>query len=295
MNIITGDYECKYKKYKQSSIDKFGISTASFYPMDLEKAFDRICFDIKYKVCEIFINTSSETEENFLREIKLKADDNGVNIISVHPYFSGYESFLFFTDYRRRINDSIKLYRPFFEAAAFWESKYIIFHGLRITQDFAPERYAEIFLMIADEAKKYGVELLQENVANTHSSSPAFIGEISQIAESWNKKIRFVLDFKHAVVAGEDILGTADAMGENLAHIHFNDISMTPAGAMPESKVQSCKLPFFGNLNYDAIFKKLFDINYIGNFITEVYRNNYATEEDIIESKKRFCSFCENS
>ena len=280
------------RNYRKNFINKLGISTAVFYPMEAMRAFDIICCKSDYKICEIFINTKSETERDFLNEIKLKADDNGVRITAVHPYFSGYESFLFFTDYPRRIYDSIDLYRQFFEAAAFWGAEYINFHGLKKeVQNFPAEKYAENFLMLSDEAKKYGVEVLQENVADTYCSSSDFIQEISKIAESNNKNIRFTLDFKHALIAGEDILEMIDIMGENLVHIHFNDMNMTH---LENISRRSCRLPFLGNLDYNIIFKKLFDINYIGNYIIEVYRNNYETETDIIESQLRFNIFCEN-
>ena len=280
------------KEYKKNSANRLGISTAAFYPMETEKAFDIICRKLNFKICEIFVNTKSETETDYLREIKLKAEDNSVRITAVHPYFSGHESFLFFSDYPRRIYDSIDLYRQFFEAAAFWNAEYVIFHGLRKQiQNFSAEKYTENFLLLSDEAKKYGVEVLQENVADTYSSSSDFICEISKIANSVNKKIRFTLDFKHSMVAEEDILKMIDAMGENLMHIHFNDMSLNISENVSR---RSCRLPFLGDLDYNSVFQKLFDINYIGDYIIEVYRNSYTTEEDIAESQRKFNIFCEN-
>ena len=278
--------------YKKNAANKIGISTATFYPLELEKAFDMIC-RLDYKVCEIFVNTKSETELEFLKEIKRKADDNCVKIASVHPYFSGHESFLFFTDYPRRIHDSIDLYRQFLDAAVFLGAEYIIFHGLKSeVRNYPAEKYAENFLMLADEAKKYGIEVLQENVAVTYCSSPDFIRQLNEVTANINKKIRYTLDFKHALISGEDILELLDVMGENLAHVHFNDMDLTSSEILTR---QSCKLPFLGDMNYEPIFQKLLDIKYIGNYILEVYRNNYETEADIIESKRRLNIFCEKN
>ena len=151
---------------------RIGISSACFYPMLTEDAFDVICDKLKYKVCELFLNTQSETEVNFLKSIKSKADDNEIKITAVHPYYSGYEPFMFFTEYKRRLTDSIKLYGMFFEAAQFLQSDFVIFHGLgprKLTVSI--DEYTETFLLIAEEAKKYGVELLHEN-AHTPSTSP---------------------------------------------------------------------------------------------------------------------------
>ncbi|MCL1857835.1 MAG: sugar phosphate isomerase/epimerase [Oscillospiraceae bacterium] len=263
-----------------------GISSACFYPMLLEDAFDVICGKLKYKVCELFLNTQSETEIKFLRDIKLKADDNGVKIIAVHPYLSGYEPMLFLTEYKRRTYESVKLYDMFFEAAQYLGAEYVIFHGLGTRELKMPvDEYAGIFMLIAEEAKKFGVELLHENVGTINY----YIKDLIRI----NPDIRFTLDFKHVISRGFDVLDIIEAMGKNIAHIHFNDMYLKNSDENI-SKTEMCRLPFFGNLNYCEIFKKLDDINYIGSFITEVYRYNYTDESEIIESQTRFKNFLKN-
>ena len=263
-----------------------GISTACFYPMLLEDAFDVICGRLKYKSCELFLNTTSETKIGFLKGIKSKADDNGVKIVSVHPFPSGFEPMLFFSEYKRRTFDSIKFYDMFFEAAQFLGADYVIFHGFGPREFKIPVmEYAGIFLLIAEEAKKYGVELLHENIGTVND----FIKELIKAAPG----IRFALDFKHAVSWGYDVLNRIEAMGNHIAHIHLNDMYVQDIDKNISniSKTEMCRLPFFGNLDYSEIFKKLDAINYIGSFITEVYRYNYADESEIAESKKKFMDF----
>jgi len=269
---------------KDKDIEKrTGISTACFYPMLTEDAFDIICHRLKYKVCELFLNTKSETKIKYLKGIKAKADDNGVKIAAVHPYLSGYEPMLFLTEYKRRTLESVKLYDMFFEAAQFLGSDYVIFHGLGPKElKLSVDEYAAIFLLIAGEAKKFGVELLHENVGTVNN----FIKELIKI----NPGIRFTLDFKHSVTRGFNVTDTIEAMGKNIAHIHLNDMYIQDSNA-DVSKTEMCRLPFFGNLNFFEIFEKLTDINYIGSFITEVYRYNYTDDAEIIESKKRFADF----
>ena len=289
--------------------DKIGISTACFYPMLLEDAFDSVCA-LDLKACEIFINTASEAKISFLKDIKSKADDNGVKIASVHPFFSGYEEFLFFSAYKRRTLDSIDLYRQFFEAAQYLQSDYVIFHGIAKSRiDFQPEQYAETFMLINDEAKKYGAELLQENVAslNLRNYSDRLEDKSENFIKSLRKiepNIKYTLDFKHTLLGGCDILDIIDIMDKNIAHIHLNDMYMPEISInnrdnhnnQPETETVTatrglCRLPFFGNLNYREIFKKLFVINYIGSFIIEVYRNNYENQNEIGESVKKFKTF----
>jgi sugar phosphate isomerase/epimerase len=256
--------------------DKIGISTACFYPELMEHAFDKIC-GLKLPLCEIFINTQSETRPEFLKEIKLKAQDNNIKIVSIHPFFSGYEPFLFFSGYgRRRFNDSIGLYRQFFEAAQFLNSEYVIFHGLARTRLNIPiTEYSERFLLIADEAKKYGCELLHENVSGINDYIPDL-----------DENIRFALDFKHTVACGHDISETIDKMNKtenSIAHVHLNDMVFTDN----TEKVKDCRLPLSGELDYEKIFGKLKDINYIGSFIIEVYRDNYKSLNAISESTEK--------
>jgi sugar phosphate isomerase/epimerase len=260
-----------------------GISTACFYPMLLEDAFDVVCDKLEYKACELFLNTSSETKVKFLKNIKSKADGGGIKISAVHPYMSVIEPMFFFSEYKRRTIDSIELYCMFFEAAQFLGADYVILHGIGPNKlRGSVSEYAEKFLLIAEEAKKYGVELLHENIGSING----FIKEL--LKES--PDIRFTLDFKHAISWGYDVLDIIEAMGNNIAHIHLNDMYIQDTGETV-SKTEMCRLPFFGNINYSEIFKKLDSINYIGNFITEVYRYNYANESEIIESKKRFIDF----
>ena len=263
--------------------DKIGVSTACFYPEVTEKAFDTVC-TLDVRVCEIFINTHSETRPDYLRDIKLKAEDNNISVSAVHPYFSGYEAFLFFSGYdMRRFWDSVDLYRPVFEAARFLGSEYVIFHGPGPASMKLPvDEYNGRYLLIAEEAKKYGCELLHEN-----------IGTINDYLQDL-KDIRFTLDFKHSLSRGHDNLEIIEKMnqtnqtGSNIRHIHINDMVLSGS----REKVDDCRLPFAGTMDYKKIFEKLMDINYIGNFIIEVYRHNYTNTAEISESIRKLRDFC---
>ena len=268
--------------------DKIGISTACFYPELTEKAFDIIC-GLDVRVCEIFINTHSETRPDYLREIKLKARDNNIRVSAVHPYMSGHEGFLFFTEYdRRRLYDSIDLYKPMFEAAQFLGAGYVIFHGMTRKTSLPIEEYNERFLLVADEARKYNCELLHEN-----------IGAVNDYLQDL-KDVRFALDFKHSVSWEYDNLEVIEKMGENIAHIHLNDM-MFSGGSYKNgevaSKTRDCRLPLAGALDYKKIFEKLLvsnDINYIGDFIIEVYSFSYKSLTEVAESIDKCRVFLKN-
>ena len=56
-------------------------------------------------------------------------NNNHMNITSVHPYCSGFEPFLLFSDYIRRFKDGINIYKDFFWAASYLGAKVLILHG----------------------------------------------------------------------------------------------------------------------------------------------------------------------
>ncbi|GHU35702.1 endonuclease [Clostridia bacterium] len=256
-------------------IERVGISSAVFYPEYTELACERI-LKLPYKIVELFLNTDSETRPAYLQSFKDRADEKGIRFTAVHPYLSGYEGTLFFSDYKRRTYDSINLYRKFFAAANFLGAKYLIIHGLiQDRRNYPAEEYAEVFAMIAKTAAEYGVTPLQENIAAGYASDPDFIKALIKA----DSGIKFALDIKHTVLAGRDIYEVIDAMGQNLAHIHFSDMMLTEK---PPTRAD-CRLPFDGNLNLSAILDKLDSINYIGDFVIEVYKNNYKDEISLAE------------
>ena len=80
---------------------KIGISTASLYPMETEKALEFLGVN-GIPVTEVFFNSPSELEDDFtdkLLEIKQKYD---IEIASVHPCGSVGEPYFLFSGYKRR-------------------------------------------------------------------------------------------------------------------------------------------------------------------------------------------------
>ena len=64
-----------------------GISTACFYPAATEEAL-RCVAEAGAKVTEVFFNSPSELESDFLRRISSIASDSGIRIRSIHPFTS---------------------------------------------------------------------------------------------------------------------------------------------------------------------------------------------------------------
>ncbi|MEG2571269.1 MAG: sugar phosphate isomerase/epimerase, partial [Clostridia bacterium] len=86
-----------------------GISSATFYPLETEKAVD-LAISLGFKDMEIFINSECEFDEDYIRKLRVKLDESGVRVRSLHPYTSAIEALYFFTQYSRRAVDAIKIY-----------------------------------------------------------------------------------------------------------------------------------------------------------------------------------------
>ena len=87
-----------------------GISTACFYPAATEEAL-RCVAEAGAKVTEVFFNSPSELEPDFLRRISSIASDSGIRIRSIHPFTSFAEGYILFSQYERRFDD----YREFYK------------------------------------------------------------------------------------------------------------------------------------------------------------------------------------
>jgi len=105
-----------------------GISTACFYPQYTEDALRTLAGHFPECV-EVFINAACELEPEYLRSLRQIAEDAGIKIISLHPYTSGLEPMFFFSNYDRRYDEGLELYKKMSQAANLLGAGIIVFHG----------------------------------------------------------------------------------------------------------------------------------------------------------------------
>lgn len=234
-------------------------------------------------VAEVFMNSLAELEKTNLSRYKAEMKARNIEIISFHPYTSAFESLLFFSEYAQRISDGIELYKRFFEGAAYLGAKYFVFHGERITPTFSrgladKERICESYGLLIDEAKKAGLVFTQENVNAFRSQSAEYIKALSQLVPD----LRFTFDLKQAMRAHEAYGDIINAMGEKLCHVHINDFGD-----------KECCLPFEGNVDLFDVKKELDAVCYKGDYILEVYRASFDSDEklqvSLQKTKDLFC------
>lgn len=251
-----------------------GISTACLYPLETEKALIKLT-DKGFHLFEIFYNTHSELSTPFTQEVKGILARSGSRLKSVHPFTSGYEPYMIFTNYKRRFLDSLEFYKQYFTAASALGAQILVIHGDRHTEKtggITDEEYFEKFARLSILGEQYGITVAQENVNLFRSQNPAFI---KRMKASLGDRAKFVLDIKQAVRSGNNPLAVCEAMGDGLVHLHLNDYNDT----------QDCLLPGKGHADYNGLFALLRKYKYRGDAVIEVYRTNFDKIDQLRESR----------
>lgn len=249
-----------------------GISTACLYPMELEQALPTL-ISMDFQLFEIFINTISELDPGYLTELKQMTDDSGSQVKSIHPFTSGFESFLLFSDYERRSNDGLEFYKKYFYAANLLGAQILVLHGQRHGSLIAECNYFKHYTSLYELGKTFGVTVAQENVNLFRSDNCAFI---KRMREYLHDECAFVLDIKQAVRAGQDPYEMCAAMGERLVHVHIND----------NKPNKDCLLPGRGTMNFGVLKSQMTQFGYNGDLIIEVYRRNFGELRELKRAKQ---------
>lgn len=249
----------------------FGVSSSCFYPMELSSSIEGLASK-GVKQIEIFVNTESEVKQDFIKTIRNIIAPYGVKVTSVHPFTSGYEHIMIFSDYKKRFYDSVEFYKQYYCFAAELGARLVVLHGDRRMPEMGGipnEEYFERYYKLAQTGRKMGVDLGQENVNMFRSQSPAFV---KQMREYLGKDASFVFDIKQAVRAGCSPYDMCSAMGDRIIHLHIND--NTPA--------RDCMLPGKGDMDYRKMLTQMKNQGFSGKGVIEVYRRDFDTIDDIV-------------
>lgn len=259
---------------------KAGVSTASFYPMQLEEAV--MCLNAhEIKNIEIFINTYSELSLNYLSELSRKIKDNGQRVISIHPFTSGFEPFMLFTGYERRFQDGLELHRHYFNAMNQLGAEVFVFHGDRKLGKLSEKEYFERFAKLRDLGKEYGVIVAQENVSRCKSHSLRFL---KNMIEYLDGDVSLVFDNKQAIRSGVTYEEYINTLGKNIVHMHISD----------NSELCDCMALGEGTLNIVKLLDLVKTFCFNGSVIVELYLDLIDGIDKIYDSYKYLSSIIHN-
>ena len=229
---------------------KLGISTASFYPLETELALEEIGKS-GVKTTEIFFNAESELKDCFVDILVDIKEKYGLEIAAVHPTMSLAESFMIFSAYERRFQESLRHYRRYSEVAQRLGAKYIIMHGGKPNGILSDQEYCERYMALKEETRRNGVTVLQENVANFRSGDIEFLRSMKEIL---GDEAEFCFDIKQSVRCGLEPMEVIKEFYNNIKHFHISDHSV--AG--------DCLLPGSGKFNFKGFFEYLKNNRYNG-------------------------------
>lgn len=256
-----------------------GLSSAVFYPeVNTENAVSVIS-KLGFKSAEIFLNSPSEYEEDFVSKLVYEKNKYNLNINSVHAFSSSFEPYIF-DSYKRRRDDMVAYFKKVCRAGSRLGASCYTFHGMKY-QDIRhinKKLIVDVYNELTYIALENGIKLAQENVSWCMSSNLEFIKFIS---EKCKYDLYFTMDIKQAYRAGIDPCEYINCMGKKLINFHIND----------RDDKNSCLLPGKGNVDYGRIFNKLQSINYSGNLIIEVYKENFSSYDELIYTKKKLEKF----
>lgn len=248
-----------------------GISTASLYPELLEDSLEFLG-QKGVKHTEIFLNTFSEMNSDFISKLREIRDYYGIKITAVHPFTSGYEPFLLFQNYTRRVEDGFSIYKKYFSVAAALGANHFVLHGDKIGGKISDSEYFERFARLAEMASFEGVVLTQENVNAFKASSPDFI---RKMVDALGNRAIFTFDVKQAVRSGYSPWEIYDAMRGHIAHIHLSD----------HTECNDCVLPGKGDFPFEKLFRIALADGFDGTALIEVYSNAYKDPDALISAR----------
>ena len=257
---------------------EIGISSACLYPEKIEDCLKTVG-ELGVRTAELFINTLSETEPHVINELKRIREYYGINIRTIHPFTSGFETFMFFTPYERRHSDSVDFYKNYFSAAAELGAQAIVFHGANNKNYIEPEHYAECYRPLHEAAKEQGVWMAHENVRDHLCCQPKYM---KQLADLIGDDFKTVLDNKQCRRSGTNEFEFIDLLGDKILQVHLSDFDDT----------RDCIAPGQGKYDFRKLFEALKNTGYDKTALVELYRHNYGKPEELGAAVEYLCCKC---
>ncbi len=247
-----------------------GVSTACFYPKLLEEAvYDLAVNGVNH--IEIFINADCELSKSYINGLADTLKRFEVTCRSLHPYTCPIEPMLFFSGYKRRLDDGIEYYKKYFNAMNILGADIFVFHGNKKLAQFPAEYYCECYSKLVNAGKEFGVTVAQENVSRCQSGSLEFL---SSMAELMGNDAKFVLDTKQAVRAGENNFDIVRKLKSHIVHVHLSD----------HGEMGDCLQIGKGRFNIKQLLNLISQESPDASVMLELYRNNFDGISDIVEN-----------
>lgn len=252
---------------------EFGVSSACFYPEETEKSLE-LTGEYGFRNVELFLNSHSEIEDEFVDKLISVKEKYGLHIVSVHPFASFAESFYLFSNYERRYTDILPMYDRLFEVTAKLGASFFVFHGAKIPGTISDEEYCRRFKNLIEMGKKYSIQVCHENVVHHRCQSPDYM---KMMRDNIGEDFKMVLDIKQAHRAGFSPYEFIEKLSDAIVHVHISD----------RNSEKDCITPLKGVFDFPKLFETMEKRGFTGKYIIELYEWSYDTRDEIFEAYKK--------
>lgn len=259
---------------------EIGVSSSCFYPALIEESLKAVGRS-GAKTAEIFFNSVCELDGDILNELCRIREYYNIQVRSIHPFTSGFEPYLLFSNYNRRTNDGIEFYKRYFEAANVLGAELVVLHGGKSPKKYTPELYAENYLKLHNAARKAGVFIAHENVNNCLCADPHYM---KTVADYIGDEFKMILDIKQCRRTNQSEFEFIELLGDKIAQVHLSD----------GTSEHDCLAPGAGSYDFKKLFGALKNHGYNNTAVIELYRDNFKDESDIKSSLEYLKSIAED-
>jgi sugar phosphate isomerase/epimerase len=256
-----------------------GLSSAVFYPYIQTEDSIELISEMGFKCAEIFLNSGTEYENDFIKKLIEEKEKYKLTINSVHSFSSSFEPYLFDL-YKRRRKDMLAYFEKVCKAGSMLGAKCYTFHGARLEGGKFIDKTLniDVYNNLCYIAAENNIKLAQENVSWCMSSKPEYLAELAEVCKY---PLYFTLDIKQAYKAGQTPKKYLEVMKHNLVNVHIND----------RDEKSVCLLPGKGNVDFREFLNDINIYGYKGNLIMELYSDNYKSYKEILNAKNYLESF----
>ena len=253
---------------------KIGISTASFFDTLMIEDAPALFQTWGVRYAEYYLNCAIEYDPGFVKDLKLRSDDAGVQVVAVHPMSLQFEPLLF-TPHPRQRADALRGYEAVLNAGETLGADHYVMHGPVVLNGVAKnlqlERLAPIFDRLSDMAEDHGLHLTLENVSYSIMPSPEIGNAIHALMQ---RPLYHTLDIKQSIRAGYDPMSFVDAFGERIIAVHACDCDLK--GGKPKF----C-LPPRGGFDFKRIMDTLRQKGFSGTVLLEAYSDMFQNHTEL--------------
>lgn len=259
---------------------QLGLSTAAFYGRwETEEAAAQVKL-LGMDCAEVFLQTFSEYKPDFVKQVREQL--GGVPCVSMHPSGIQFENQMFGRSSRQR-QDALDLFRRSLDAAQLLGAEYYVYHGrstaLLTPLPFNLQANVDVLGCMMEEAAQRGLTIAWENVSWCQLTTCERIAQVKKALSG----VRFTLDIKQAMRAGEDPIDMARMMGGALVHVHVCDYYESGKLCLPGE----------GCVHFEKLIAVLKEMNYGGAVIMEPYLALIDSDEALIRSIEHMRSVME--